>query len=233
MKSHKKNYLKSICILSGGVDSTTLLHRMVYQFDKVIALSFDYGQRHRKELYFAKKTCQKLNIEHKIIKLSFFGEMKGSCLTEKTLKVPHGHYESSSMKLTVVPNRNSILLNIAIGFAISNQASVVGYGAHSGDHAIYPDCRPAFLYAIQNLAMVVHDSPVMIYAPFINYTKSQIIKEGKRRNVDYGLTWSCYEGGQVPCWKCGTCVERIEAFKLAQHIDPLWRKDEKIPRSKA
>ena len=221
-------YSKAVIILSGGMDSTTLLYEMVHgtpdmfdnkpPYEEVVALSFDYGQRHSKELPFAGLTCQKLGVKHKTITLPL--RFEGNALTGD-IDVPEGHYADESMKDTVVPNRNGIMLSIAIGEAISRGFGTVGYAAHAGDHAIYPDCRPVFVEAITKMAELCFYEPVKLYAPFIHITKTDIVKVGKTIGVDYSLTWSCYKGGENHCGKCGTCVERIEAFRDSNNIDPM------------
>lgn len=226
------NYSEAVCVLSGGMDSTTLLYVLRANFDRVVALSFNYRQRHVVELEYAKQTCEKLKIEHHVIDLSSaWKSFAGSALTpsqptdynflDYVDEVPEGHYAEESMKQTVVPNRNAILLNLAMGFAISKGIGNVGYGAHMGDHAIYPDCRPEFFHAIQTLGNTVHFQPVYILAPFIEMDKSQIVEMGTGLGVDYSLTWSCYKGLGRHCGKCGTCVERIEAFENAGVVDPM------------
>jgi 7-cyano-7-deazaguanine synthase len=203
---------KAVCILSGGMDSTTLLYDMVKKY-KVEAISFDYGQKHFKELRYARKTCEKLGV--KCVSVKIPNILGGNALTEDTIDVPEGHYADANMKTTVVPNRNSIFINLAIGYAISIGATVVGYGAHAGDHTIYPDCRPVFLEAMREVAKLCDYTPIEIYAPFINMTKGEVAVLGKELGVDFDLTWSCYKGGEEHCGKCGTCVERIEALKEA------------------
>lgn len=203
------------------MDSTTLLYQMLKDCEDVVALSFNYGQRHKKELNYAKTTCNKLKVKHEVIELgSLKNCLLGNALTT-SMKVPLGHYEAPSMKLTVVPNRNSLMLNIAIAKAISLGFGTVGYGAHAGDHAIYPDCRPEFLNAIQEIANTVWYEPLKILAPYIDMSKSDIVIRGSVLEVPYQNTWSCYQGSARPCLKCGTCQERTIAFRDAFRIDPL------------
>lgn len=212
---------KAICILSGGVDSTTLVYKLIKEGFKVEAITFFYGQKHDKEILSSMDTCSKLGILQEIVDISsVFKGIGGSALTDGT-PIPHGHYEEESMKSTVVPNRNSILLNIAMAYAISKDIQIVAYGAHAGDHAIYPDCRPEFLEKIKELAKVVDYKPIDIFAPFINKSKSEIVKQGIDLKVDYSLTWTCYEGKKLACGKCGSCVERLEAFKDNKIKDPI------------
>ena len=212
---------KVVLILSGGVDSTTLLYWLINQNYEVKTLSFNYGQKHTKELEMAKRTCIKIGVDNKVIDLSNLKWVLSSALTDDNWKIPEGDYKDEVMKQTVVPNRNMIMLSIAMGYAISLKFNKVAYGAHSGDHAIYPDCRPIFIQKIKELARVVDYEPVEIIDPFINKTKSDIVKIGTKLGVDYSLTWSCYKGKNKACGKCGTCVERLEAFKSNNLIDPI------------
>ncbi|MHA1821877.1 MAG: 7-cyano-7-deazaguanine synthase QueC [Promethearchaeota archaeon] len=213
----------AVLILSGGLDSTTLLYDLISQGKKVYAISFNYGQKHNKELEFAAKTCQKLNVPHKIVdltglqKANIFGK---SSLTSDT-EIPEGHYQEESMKSTVVPNRNMIMLSLAISYAISLNIDEVYYGAHAGDHAIYPDCRPTFVERMNAVAQVCHYYPIKVIAPYLNISKADIVKKGLQLNVDYSLTWTCYKGGDKACGKCGSCVERREAFAMNNAKDPL------------
>ena len=210
----------AVVVLSGGMDSTTLLYRYAKRGGRVHAVSFDYGQRHRRELEYAEKTCQKLGVLWKMFDLSGIKDaVAGSALTGGG-PVPHGHYADETMKATVVPNRNMLMLSIAMAYAITVDAGVVAYAAHAGDHAIYPDCRPEFVEAMKRVALLVDFKPRVIDAPYILMTKADIAREGAVLGVDYSMTWSCYEGGDVHCARCGTCVERREAFALAGVVDP-------------
>jgi len=224
-EGNNRDKSKAIVILSGGMDSTTLLYYMNRKYD-VQAITFDYGQRHRKEIECARKTCEVLGVKHTIVDISkMAGQlMKGSSLTDN-IDVPEGHYEDDTMKLTVVPNRNSIMLNLAMAKAISEHIQIVAYAAHSGDHAIYPDCRLEFIEAIKNLAKVVDYEPIKIMAPFKNFDKGQIAVLGDSLGVDFSLTWTCYKGQDKPCGKCGACVERAEAFQTYKLKDPLLNKE--------
>jgi len=213
-----------VIIISGGIDSTTLFYRLIHEKKEIFALSYNYGQKHKKELECAKYNCQQFKIPHKIIDLTplqnaqIFGE---SSLTSEKLAVPEGNYTDVSMQSTVVPNRNMILLSMAIAYAISLNASTVYYGAHAGDHAIYPDCRPEFVQKMQEVAATCHYYPIHIEAPYLFITKTDILKEGITLNVDYSHTWTCYKGKEVACGKCGSCVERLEAFANNNIRDPL------------
>ena len=214
---------KAVIILSGGVDSTTLLYEILDQGYDVHTLSVNYNQRHVKELEFAQKTCRKLNVPHKVIDLSVLGRelLHNSALTSEDIEVPEGHYKEENMKLTVVPNRNMILLSLAAGYAISIGAEKVFYGAHLGDHVIYPDCRKVFVDAMRHAISLADWRPVELEAPYLNLDKKDIIVRGKKLGVDYSLTWTCYKGGNRACGKCGACRERLEAFGGAKIADPI------------
>lgn len=210
-----------VVILSGGMDSTTLLYDAKRYYEDVHALSFDYNQRHKKELEFAKKTCEKLKVPHKIVNLSCLNELAESCLTRKEQEVPEGHYSDENMKQTVVPNRNMVMLALATAYAITLNASKVLYGAHSGDHDIYPDCRPEFVEKLNEAVKICDWRVIEIEAPYLDISKIDILKIGKDLEVDYSLTWTCYKGEDKPCGKCGSCVERAEAFEKNNMEDPL------------
>jgi 7-cyano-7-deazaguanine synthase len=218
---------KVIAIVSGGMDSTVLLHWLKKTMkQEVVALTIDYGQRHRKEILCAREQARAVSVPHEVIDASaVFRAIGGSCLTDSMIDVPHGHYTDESMKQTVVPNRNMILLSIAIGVAIKVKASSVAYGAHSGDHAIYPDCRPRFARAMAKAAKLADWHPVKLDRPFIHHSKGEIVEMGLELGVDFSKTWSCYEGEELACGKCGTCVERLEAFFDARADDPLQYRD--------
>jgi len=212
---------KVVVIYSGGMDSFTLLHQAIQSGAKVYALSFNYGQKHSKELHFAQKVCDELGIPHKVVDITSINQLLlGSSLTDD-IEVPEGHYEEESMKSTVVPNRNMIMLSLAIGYAVSIQASAVYYGAHGGDHAIYPDCRPEFIAKMNAVSQIANYEPVSILAPFQNMNKTQILSEGLSMGLDYAKTWTCYNGREKACGKCGACNERLEAFKENQLTDPI------------
>lgn len=213
--------MKAIVILSGGMDSTTLLYKVLADGYKVEALSFNYGQRHKKELDYAKATCWKLGISHNVVDVSAINSLvQGSALTSD-IDVPEGHYAEESMKATVVPNRNMIMLSLATAYAVSRNAEHVFFGAHAGDHEIYPDCRPEFVEKLSAVTQIANYTPVTIHAPFLSMDKGDIAILGKKINVNYSLTWTCYKGLEEPCQKCGACVERAEAFAKANMIDPL------------
>ncbi len=184
----------------------------------------DYGQRHLKELEYARLCAESLGAEFDVVDISGIGRLlKGSALIDD-VPVPHGHYAAPNMAVTVVPNRNAIMLSIAYGVAVAEGAELVAICVHAGDHFVYPDCRPAFIQAFDAMQREAvegfGDESLRLYAPFVDWTKADIVSAGVRLGVPYADTWSCYEGGMVHCSKCGTCVERIEAFKLAGVRDP-------------
>ena len=210
-----------VVIYSGGMDSFTLLHLARARGLKVHALSFNYGQRHVRELDVAAAVCQAEGIPHKVIDIRAMSEvMSGSSLTSD-IEVPEGHYEEGTMKATVVPNRNMILLSLATGYAVTTGAGAVWYGAHGGDHAIYPDCRPEFVEKMDAVCRVANYEPVGIEAPFMAMDKGQILAEGLKLGLDYSQTWTCYNGRDKACGRCGSCVERLEAFAANGVTDPL------------
>ena len=216
---------KCVVLLSGGLDSTTLLYSEVSNFE-CWPLTIVYGQRHQKEIIAARNVCEArdINLLHrwKLLDISVLGEILPSTLTGVG-DVPEGHYADESMKATVVPNRNMILIAIAGGYASGLGAKYVAYAPHAGDHAIYPDCRPEFVVSARNtlrLGTGWQNDGVILTAPFDDMTKAQIIKLGTVLNVPFKITWSCYKGGEIHCGVCGTCVERKEAFKIAGVADP-------------
>ena len=209
----------SLIIVSGGMDSITLLHE---RKDTIaLAVSFDYGSNHNaREIPFARLHCQRLGIRHVVIPLAFMQQYFKSSLLEGADAIPDGHYADSNMKSTVVPARNGIMLSIAVGIAESNSLRRVLIANHGGDHAIYPDCRPEFITAIDAAAKAGTYVDVAIEAPYTNISKTDIARRGKSLAIDYSETWSCYKGGQVHCGTCGTCVERKEALREAGIADP-------------
>lgn len=213
--------MKIILILSGGLDSTTMLYHLIEQGNEVQAISFNYGQRHKVELEKAAATCSKLKIPHKIIDISFIKELVSNSALTSDMEVPEGHYADENMKNTVVPNRNMIMASIAIGYAVNLGYDAVALGVHSGDHAIYPDCRPEFIEKLNEVAKIANYTPVEILAPFLTMDKGDIATLGKSLGVDFSLTHTCYKGQETPCGVCGACVERQEAFEKAESVDPL------------
>lgn len=214
----------SILILSGGMDSVTLLH---HQKERIaMAVSFDYGSNHNaREIECAAKQCQLLGIPHLVLPLSFIGKYFKSSLLEGGDNIPEGHYADDNMKSTVVPFRNGIMLSVACGLAESNGLKHVMMANHGGDHAIYPDCRPEFVAAMSEAMRCGTYDGVTIEAAFTNITKADIARLGAELGVDYSLTYSCYKGGEKHCGKCGTCVERKEAFLAAGIEDPTVYED--------
>lgn len=215
---------KAVAIVSGGLDSVTLAYLLHAEGYSLHLLSFDYGQRHKKELAFVELCAKRLNAEFDIIDLSAFGHhLKGSALTDD-ISVPDGHYAAPTMAITVVPNRNAIMLSMAYGIAVAENAELVAIGVHGGDHFIYPDCRPEFIAsfnAMERHAVEGFGHPKLrLEAPFLHFGKHQIVKLGNALQVPYSDTWSCYKGGERHCGTCGTCVERKESFELAGVPDP-------------
>jgi len=216
-----------VIILSGGMDSATLIDKALQDGHKELyCLSFDYGQKHKKELECARLLTQRQEVkDHKIINLDVLNQLnRNSALTSNT-QVPEGHYSHPSMTKTVVHNRNMLMLTIAHAYAIQVNADAIAYGCHNGDSAIYPDCRPKFVESLEQTLKLSNDGSVgnvpKIYAPFLNTDKIGILKQGLELGTDYSKTWTCYNGREKACGKCGSCVERLEAFKLNNIKDPL------------
>lgn len=204
----------SVIIVSGGMDSITLLYD--HKDEIALGISFDYGSNHNaREIPFAKMHCERLGIKHITINLDFIHQYFKSSLLDGAEAIPEGHYADNNMKSTVVPFRNGIMLSIAIGIAESNNLDQVFIANHGGDHTIYPDCRPEFINAIDAAATAGTYNNVKVVAPYTKITKSDIARIGKKLGIDYTETWSCYKGGEVHCGKCGTCVERKEALAEA------------------
>jgi 7-cyano-7-deazaguanine synthase len=222
----------TIAVVSGGLDSTTLVYDLISHGHTVDMVSFDYGQRHSRELNYAHTTSRQLGLRHDIINVSsmtrLFSESKSSLVNE-LVDVPEGHYAEENMKATVVPNRNMIMLSIAAGVAVSRNATGIATAVHSGDHFIYPDCRPRFISAA-NAAIVIGNEgfgaiPVQqegampdrfILVPFLDKTKADIAYRALELGVPLHMTYSCYKGEPQHCGRCGTCVERLEAIHEAQ-----------------
>jgi 7-cyano-7-deazaguanine synthase len=214
-----------VALASGGLDSTTLAYHLKDMGVKVRLLSFDYGQRHARELECARLMADELRVPHDVADLrSVGGMLRGSALTDSGVPVPDGHYAAQSMRATVVPNRNAVMLDIAVAVAIANGCAAVAFGAHGGDHAIYPDCRPAFVAAFTASAALANEGFLpdgfQVAAPFLGCDKAEVVRLGSQLGVPFALTWSCYKGGAVHCGTCGTCTERREAFQLAGVADP-------------
>lgn len=218
---------RAVAIVSGGLDSVVLSHLLASQNFDLHLLSFDYGQKHKKELEFARECAARLNARFDVVDLSGFTPLiSGSALTSSEIAVPHGHYAAQNMAITVVPNRNAIMLALAFGAAVNEGASVVATAVHGGDHAIYPDCRPEFIESFDQMQRLAVEgfgaSDLHLHAPFLATDKTGIVREGARLEVPFERTWSCYEGGEIHCGQCGTCVERREAFEIAGVWDPTF-----------
>ena len=228
-----------IVVYSGGMDSFTLLHDVrrnyVKEGDTLRALSFNYGQRHAKELEYGQSVCRELGIPRRVIDLHVITELiSNSALTNPDMPVPEGHYAAENMKQTVVPGRNTIMLSVALGFAENVVAlsakeaplgevhlAVIYYGAHAGDHDIYPDCRPEHFYAMRDVCTTSSDGAVSLMAPYLHGNKISILTRGLEMGLDYGRSWTCYKGEKHPCEVCGSCTERAEAFERNGVADPL------------
>jgi 7-cyano-7-deazaguanine synthase len=219
-----------VLTLSGGLDSTTLLWKLLKDGHRVRCLSVDYGQRHRKELLAAAEIARLAGVEHRVADLSGLrGLFAGSSQTSPDMPVPEGHYAEESMKQTVVPNRNMVLLSLAGAWAVSTKSEAVAYAAHAGDRVIYPDCRPEFAEAVADCLRLCDWHSVKLLRPFLYpqpLSKADIVRLGTRLEAPLHRTWSCYAGGEVHCGRCGTDVERKEAFRLAQVPDPTKYEDE-------
>ncbi|GCE45654.1 7-cyano-7-deazaguanine synthase [Thermosporothrix hazakensis] len=234
MSDAMKNTRRAVLIVSGGMDSCVLSYYYAAAGFNLHLLSFDYGQRHLKELDYAKRYIehlrqryssgpQALEILHETIELPIarLSPNSTSALLNADVEMPHGHYSDDNMKITVVPYRNPNMLLQAATVAWNEGASVIAYAAHAGDHSQYPDCRPAFVEAFNTmLARSMDDNTVTVEVPFMRFTKAQIARLGASLGVPFEQTWSCYEGGEQHCGLCGTCVERREAFLLAGVPDP-------------
>ena len=203
---------KVVVIFSGGMDSFTVLNLAAKQGLEVFALSFNYGQKHKKELDYAARACTILGVKHKVVDISAINQLIGGSSLTSDIEVAEGHYEEESMKSTVVPNRNMILLSMAVGYAVSISANKVYYGAHAGDHAIYPDCRPEFVHKMNAVCAIANYEAVEIVTPYLDVSKTAILTAGLEMGLDYNQTWTCYNGREKACGKCGACQERLEAF---------------------
>lgn len=216
---------KVVAVISGGLDSVVMAHQLVERGSEVTALSFNYGQRHHRELDAAQRATEVLQISHRIVDVSALGlVLTGSALTDVSIDVPDGSYNDESLRSTVVPNRNAIFLSIATGVAVVVGAEAVAIAVHSGDHALYPDCRPEFIAAFEHQARIANSGFIHpdfhVDAPFLSMTKGSIVRLGAEYGVDFAATWSCYQGAELHCGTCATCLERREAFVSAEVTDP-------------
>lgn len=217
----------TIAVASGGMDSSTLCYWLADRGDLGLVVSVDYGQRHRKELDSARVIANHLGTEHIVIDLTALGsQLGGSALTDD-IEVPHGHYAADNMSITVVPNRNMILLAAAGGVAVARNMDAVATAVHAGDHFVYPDCRPEFTESVSRTLQIATAGfgDVTVGAPFVDKTKAELAAIGDALGVPWADTWTCYEGGDIHCGRCATCVERIEAFHIAGVSDPTTYKD--------
>lgn len=221
--------MKSAVVLcSGGIDSATLAYKVTAERKLDRLISFDYGQRHRREIEHAALIAAELGARHDVVDITALGKfLTSSSLISGGDAVPDGHYAQDNMKSTVVPNRNAIMLSIAFGIAAGAKVDSVGIAVHGGDHFIYPDCRPGFIEAFRTMQdRALEDLwEVELYSPFLTTDKAGIVAEGARLGVPFHLTWSCYKGGEAHCGRCGTCVERREAFHLSGVPDPTQYED--------
>lgn len=210
-----------VLVYSGGLDSTVLLHYLLKEKGmNVSALSFHYGQKHQKELEIARRNCEEFHVLHKMVELPMSSLLESTLLSSGG-EIPEGHYEEESMKQTVVPMRNLIFVSIAAGYASSEGIGKIALAVHGGDHAIYPDCRSEFFESLQKTLHLSDWNKVDIEVPFLTWKKDEIVKKGLELNVDFSQTWTCYKGLNRPCGKCGSCVERHEAFEKNNAKDPL------------
>ena len=209
------DYVKDAAIIvSGGMDSITLLYEMRKRIG--LAISFDYGSNHNhREIPFAKEHCEKLGITHIVIDMRFLGKYLKSALLEGDDAIPEGDYDRDNMSATVVPFRNGIMLAVAAGIAESRGLKVIMMANHGGDHNIYADCRPEFVSAFDKAVSTGTDSGMRLIAPYTDINKADIAARGKAMGIDYSRTWSCYRGGEHQCGRCATCLERKEALRLA------------------
>ncbi|CAN5864900.1 7-cyano-7-deazaguanine synthase QueC [soil metagenome] len=213
--------MKTLVLLSGGMDSVTALYWAAQEHEVVGTVSFDYGSKHNaKEIPMAQWHAEQLQVKHDVITLDFVNQLFSSDLLKSGGDIPDGHYAEESMKRTVVPFRNGIMLSIACGLAESRDAEALVIAAHSGDHAIYPDCREPFMQAMASAMKEGTYVGIELLRPFIEGDKTAIARRGQAMGIDYAKTWSCYKGGEIHCGTCGTCVERREAFILAGIEDP-------------
>lgn len=212
---------KTLVVCSGGLDSVTLAYHVAAQQQLLGLLTFDYGQRHKKEIEFAALAAKRLNVGHQVVDISPIGKLLSSSLTDETIDVPEGHYAADNMATTVVPNRNAIMLTVAFGLADSMGAEAVAIAVHGGDHFIYPDCRPEFIQAFATMqSLALGKTPAIeLYSPYLDISKGEIAKQSAKYHVPIHETWSCYNGGDVHCGRCGTCVERLQAVDYANAED--------------
>jgi 7-cyano-7-deazaguanine synthase len=219
----KKTSVHTVIVYSGGMDSTVLLYDLIAGGIKAAAISFDYGSRHNhRELPMAMAFCQILNLSHHVVPLEFIPDLFKSALLCSGSSIPEGPYDISTMKKTVVPFRNAILMGIAVGYAESIGASEVVLASHGGDHAIYPDCRPEFNRAFAQAVRLGTDNKVSVRFPYEKFDKRDIADLGHRLGVDFARTWTCYKGGDHHCGVCSACRERKYALRHEEGMDPTF-----------
>jgi 7-cyano-7-deazaguanine synthase len=213
---------KAVVVFSGGLDSTTLLYHLRAEGWEAKALSVNYGQRHlRRESASAARICDRLGVERREVDLTaIIGFLGRNSLSDHSVAVPEGRYEQKSMQVTTVPNRNMVLLSVGIAWAVSLKFDAVGFGAHAGRYIPYPDCQPAFAEAMDRAARLCDWQEVRVLAPFVSWQKGDIVRRGAELGVPFELTWSCYNGGERHCGRCGTCIDRKEAFANCGVPDP-------------
>lgn len=223
--------MKALVLFSGGVDSTTCLGMAIDKYGKenVIALSVSYGQKHTKEIEASNNIAKYYGVEHIFLDLEKIFEYSDcSLLNHSNQEIPEESYAKQLEKTagkpvsTYVPFRNGLFLSSAASIALSKKCDVIYYGAHSDDAAgnAYPDCSDSFNNAMKDAIYIGSGEQLTIEAPFVTWTKAKVVKKGLELKVPYELTWSCYEGGDKPCGKCGTCIDRMKAFELNGIKDP-------------
>ncbi len=213
--------MRTVVIYSGGLDSTVLLYQLRHEGHEVKALSVHYGQRHRRELQAAAAIAAALGLEHRVVDLAgLAGLLPGVALTSAGAEVPREEYGRSNLEVTTVPNRNMVLLAVAIAWAAALGDDAVAFAAHAGASITYPDCRPEFAGAMDRAAQECDWRPIRVLAPFVSWHKADIVRRGHALGVPLGRTWSCYVGGERHCGTCGTCRDRRAAFTAAGVPDP-------------
>ena len=214
--------MKIVTVFSGGLDSTTLLYHLRAEGHEVRALSANYGQRHLdRELAAANEICRRIGLEHRVVDLRAMAVLFGrNSLSDPSVPVPESEYNEETMQVTTVPNRNMILLSVGLAWAASMGYDGVAFGAHGGPYTPYPDCQPTFATAMDAAARLCDWKPMRVLSPFVALDKAGVVRRGAELGVPFGLTWSCYNGGETHCGRCGTCLDRRSAFSTAGVLDP-------------
>lgn len=223
--------MKGTLIYSGGSDSYTLLHFMRAGDIEVEAVSFNYYQRHYRELTYARAECERLGVKRTVLEIPFLNTLSKKSALTSAVPVPEGNYTDESMKQTVVPNRNMIMLSIAAAYALNNDCDVLSYGAHAGDHDIYPDCRTTFIQHMADALNVCDWRKLQLFVPFAGMDKRAIYSWGLQHGLNYAHAWSCYKGDERACGRCGACVERLHAFHDIGERDPMAYSDSEYWRT--